>query len=188
MLYALRSETCGFETHHSDLDRSVVRWLTERADPAMLAEIENAPLSREYFGDLALALQNTTVFGDTALCLLPRAEGAEIVGELADLLVRCCSIRRVLSGAVVEGDLVVSVRTERWDDSAARLVQAVLKGLGSGGGHTHRAGGKVPGVNGGPNGDQVKNELRRRWLAACGVAESSGTPLVSRTEILGNLT
>jgi nanoRNase/pAp phosphatase (c-di-AMP/oligoRNAs hydrolase) len=187
MLYALRAETRAFETHHSDLDRSVLRWLTERADPSMLAEIESAPLSREYFGELALALQSTTVFGDTAFCLLPRAEGAEIVGELADLLVRCRSIRRVLSGAVVEGDLVVSVRTERSRDSASRLVQTLLKGLGSGGGHAHRAGGKIAGLNGVPIRGTLKDELRQRWLEACGIAEASGTPLVSRTEILENL-
>jgi nanoRNase/pAp phosphatase (c-di-AMP/oligoRNAs hydrolase) len=185
MLYALRAETRAFQTHHSELDRSVIRWLTERADPAMLAEIESAPLSREYFIDLVLALQSTTVFGDAALCLLPRAEGEEVVGELADLLVRCRSISRVLSGAVVGGDLVVSVRTERSGDSAARLAQTVLEGLGSAGGHAHRAGGKVPGVNGASG--KLKSELRQRWLAACGVTESSGTPLVSRDEILRNL-
>ena len=183
MLYAIRSETHGCETHHSDLDRAMIPWLTERADPAMLAEIESAPLSRDYFGDLALALQSTMVFGDAALCLLPRAEGAEIVGELADLLVRCRSIHRVLSGALVKGDLLVSVRTERTGDIAASLVQTVLDGLGSGGGHVHRAGGKVAGVGSGPIRDELKHEIQRRWLAACGVAESSGELLVSRTEI-----
>jgi nanoRNase/pAp phosphatase (c-di-AMP/oligoRNAs hydrolase) len=180
MLYAIRTETHGCETYHSGLDREILLWLTERADPALLAEIESAPLSPDYFGDLVLALQSTVVFGDAALCLLPQAEGAEIVGELADLLVRCRNIHRVLSGALVKGDLVVSVRTERTGDIAATLVQTVLEGLGSGGGHVHRAGGKVPGVGSGPMRAELKQEIRRRWLAACGVAESGGVPLVSR--------
>ena len=187
MLYAIHTETHGCETHHSDLDRAVILWLTERADPALLAEIKSAPLSRVYFGDLALALESTVVYGDAALCLLPQAEGAEIVGELADLLVRCRGIHRVLSGALVNGDLVVSVRTERSDDIAARLVQIVLDGLGNGGGHVHRAGGKVPGVGSASIHDEVKREIRRRWLATCGVTESPGEPLISRTEILTNL-
>jgi hypothetical protein len=180
MLYAIRTETRGCETHHTDLDRKVVLWLTERADPALLAEIESAPLSRDYFDDLATALQSTVVFGDAALCLLPRAEGAEIVGEMADLLVRCRSVHRVLSGALVNGDLVISVRTERPGDVAASLVQTLLDGLGSGGGHVHRAGGKVAGVVGGTTCDDLKHEIRRRWLTACGVTESTGEPLVSR--------
>src|SRR4029077_21275397 len=101
MLYAIHSETRGYETHYTALDREVVLWLTERADPGLLAEIESAPLSRAYYGDLFAALQCTRVFGDAALCLLPRAECAEIVGELADLLIRCRDIQRVLTGAVV---------------------------------------------------------------------------------------
>ncbi|MFC1597221.1 hypothetical protein ACFL5Q_04680 [Planctomycetota bacterium] len=58
-------------------------WLTERAEPTLLAEIESAPLGAEYYGDLVLAIQNTFDYGQTALCLLTRAAGAEIVGEVA---------------------------------------------------------------------------------------------------------
>lgn len=188
MLYAIRTETRSFETHYTELDRSVLLWLTERADPALLAAIESAPLSREYFSDLALAIQSTRVFGNTALCLLPRAEGAEIVGELADLLVRCRGIHRVLSGALVDGDFLVSVRTEHEGDSATLLVQKVLAGLGTGGGHTHRAGGEVSSV---PDGEveraALKENLRNRWLDVCGLPATNGEPLISRREIIENL-
>ena len=44
ILYAIRTETCGSETVHSPLDREIVTWLTDLADPTLLAEIENAPL------------------------------------------------------------------------------------------------------------------------------------------------
>ena len=87
--YAVRTETRGNEVRYSRLDRTVIMWLSEWSDPAQLAEIENAPLKPEYFSDLALALQGTFIYGDTALCLLPRASGPEIVGEVADLLIRC---------------------------------------------------------------------------------------------------
>ena len=43
MLYAMRTETCGCETEHSELDRSIMLWLTEHAEPGLIAEIENAP-------------------------------------------------------------------------------------------------------------------------------------------------
>jgi nanoRNase/pAp phosphatase (c-di-AMP/oligoRNAs hydrolase) len=169
------------------LDKTAVLWLTERADPALLAEIESAPLSRDYFDDLAMALFGSTVFGDAVYCLLPQAEGAEIVGEVADLLVRCRSICRVFCGALVGGDLVVSVRTERPEDNAAKLVQKVLVGLGSGGGHRHRAGGKIPDVAGATITDALNANLRRRWLSACGIANTSGTPFITGTEIRGHI-
>jgi nanoRNase/pAp phosphatase (c-di-AMP/oligoRNAs hydrolase) len=188
MLYAVRAETRGNETGFSRLDRAIVLWLTERADPSLLAEIENAPLARSYFGDLILALQNTFLYDDAAFCLLPRASGPEIVGEVADLLIRCECTRLVFCGAVVGDDLLVSVRTDKGSKNATLLLQATLQGLGSGGGHEHRAGGKIPGCcRTGRITDDLENELRDRWLAACGVDRQRGTRLVARREIVENL-
>ena len=188
VLYAIRTETRGCETYHSRLDRSVLRWSTERADPSWLAEIEDAPLRLEYFGDLVLALQSTFLYDDTALCLLPRALGPEIVGEVADLLIRCEAIRRVLCGAVVHNDLLLSVRTQRDGEDAAELVRATLEGIGQGGGHGHRAGGKIPGAGRRETlADVYRDELRSRWLAACGANPDHRLHLVARREIVENL-
>jgi hypothetical protein len=169
------------------LDRRVLNWLTRRADPELLAAIEDAPLSRDYYGDLVLALQNTFLYDDIAFCLLPRAEGPEIVGEVADLLIRCREIRRVFCGAMVDEDVLISVRTSS-DGNASQLIQQTLEGLGHGGGHEHRAGGKIPGVC---LGDRVPcdvvEELRARWLTACDVDRQRGTRLIRRQEIVKNL-
>lgn len=188
MVYALRTETRGCETHHSRLDRKILTWLTERAEPALLAEIETAPLCREYFGDLMLALQSTFVYDDAALCFLPRAIGAEIVGEVADLLIRCSGIRRVLCAAVVNGDLIFSSRTAVDSGNATQLLLSTLNGLGGAGGHVQRAGGKIPGItNGSKVAGDLHEELRRRWLAACGVQRKRGTRLIAKREIVDNL-
>ena len=188
VLYAIRTETCGSETHHSELDRSVITWLTELADAAILAEIENAPLERNYFGDLVLAMQGTFVYDDAALCFLPRASCAEIVGEVADLLIRGKGIRRVLCAAVVAGDLLVSARTERHGENAARLLQTTLDGLGGCGGHAHRAGGSILAIGQKTRiTENLHDDLRSRWLAACGVNRRRGERLVAKRDIVENL-
>jgi nanoRNase/pAp phosphatase (c-di-AMP/oligoRNAs hydrolase) len=189
MLYAIQTETRGSETHYSRLDRIIVLWLTERADPSILAEIENAPLARSYFGDLSLALQSTFLYDEAAFCLLPRASCPEIVGEVADLLIRCRDIKTVFCGAAIDCDLLISARTDRdYQKNAALLLQAALEGLGGGGGHQHRAGGKIAGAcRNGRIPDGLEDELRDRWLAACGVDRQRGTRLVARREIVENL-
>jgi nanoRNase/pAp phosphatase (c-di-AMP/oligoRNAs hydrolase) len=188
LLYAIQTESIGNEVYFSRLDRTVHQWLSRFADPAVLAEIENAPLSPEYFADLALALQGTFIYGDTALCLLPRASGPEIVGEVADLLIRCEGIRRVLCGAVFRDDIVLSVRTHPDGEDAAALVRNTLHGLGYGGGHRHRAGGKIPGRGRGPMVlELLQDELLTRWLIACGIDHQRGHHLIARREIVENL-
>jgi nanoRNase/pAp phosphatase (c-di-AMP/oligoRNAs hydrolase) len=186
LLFAIHTETRGRESRYSRLDRSAFTWLTERANPSQLAEIETAPLGREYYGDLILAVQNTFTYDDAAFCLLPRASGPEIVGEVADLLIRGEDIWRVFCGAVVHEDLLVSVRTGRREDDASELVRRALAGLGEAGGHRHRAGGRILRV--GPKiTEDLENELRNRWLDACGVDRQRGTRLVARREIVENL-
>ncbi len=101
----------------------MLNWLTRRADPELLAEIEDAPLSRDYYGDMVLALQNTFLYDDIAFCLLPCAEGPEIVGEVADLLIRCREIQRVFCGAMVDEDVIVSVRTAEGGGNATELIR-----------------------------------------------------------------
>ena len=142
LLYALRTETRGSETSYTTLDNEMIVWLTERAEPELLAEIENAPLSLEWYSDLVLAMQCTTLLGDVALCFLPRAAGPEIVGEVADLLIRCDGIRRVLCAAVVAKDLMISVRTTKDAEDACSLVVETIGELGGGGGHGGRCRGR----------------------------------------------
>jgi nanoRNase/pAp phosphatase (c-di-AMP/oligoRNAs hydrolase) len=188
LLYALQTETAGNEVYYSRLDRTIMLWLSRYGDPAVLAEIENAPLSPAYFADLALALQGTFIYGDTALCLLPRASGPEIVGEVADLLIRCEGIRRVLCGALVNEDIVLSARTRPDGEDAAALVRSTVEGLGYGGGHRHRAGGKIPGRGRGPVVlELLQDELLSRWLIACGIDHQRGHHLIARREIVENL-
>jgi nanoRNase/pAp phosphatase (c-di-AMP/oligoRNAs hydrolase) len=183
ILYAIRTETSGSETQHSALDRAIVRWCTAIADPALLAEIENAPLDPEYFSDLTLAMQSTTVYDSTAICFLPQALGAEIVGEVADLLVRCRGIDSVLCAAVIGDDLVLSARTDRSGGDAACLLRSTVERLGGCGGHMHRAGGKIIGVA--PHAklpSSLMAELRVRWLAANGTTYHRGKHLVARRD------
>ncbi len=184
LLFAIRTETRGGETYHSRLDRSVLLWLTERANPSLLAEIDSAPLRLEYYGDLILGLQNTFLYGDTAFCLLPRASGPEIVGEVADMLIRCEAIFRVLCGAVVRGDMLFSVRTRREADDAGEMARKTLDGLGDAGGHSHRAGGKIPAPK---ITEALQDELRKRWLETCAAEGRRGTRLVAPREIKENL-
>lgn len=188
MVYAIRTETRGCETAHTALDCSAVAWLSALANPSLIAEIESAPLPVDYFENLAMALQNTQLFGDTAFCLLPQAAAAETVGEVADLLIRGMETKRVLCAVVMNDQLLVSVRTDRDDEDSARLVQQTLLGWGRGGGHQHRAGGKVSSLRQlNLGGKKLRNELLARWLVACGSDASSPSWLVDRGEIARNL-
>ncbi len=188
LLFAIRTELSGHRISLTRTDRGVLSWLSARADYGKLAEIESAPLSREYFYDLLLALENVFIYEDASLCFLPQASGAEIVGEVADLLIRCQGIERVLCGAVVEDDLVLSARTTPRGGNVLTLLRATVSGLGHCGGHLLRAGGKIAGVrHDGAIPETLYETLRERWLSACKVDQQRGSRLVRKQVILEHL-
>jgi nanoRNase/pAp phosphatase (c-di-AMP/oligoRNAs hydrolase) len=187
LLYAIRADSTG-SSAFSMADHRALRWLGQRADQQKLADIENAPLQPDYFADMLLAMENTFVYDDVALCFLPGASGSEILAEVADLLIRHRDLTRVMVAGVVEGDLLVSVRAKPGAGDASELVVRALKGMGHGGGHRHRAGGKVPGIARGERvSEDLQSELRTRWLEVCGVDAQRGVRLVPKREILENL-
>ena len=188
LLLGVWSEIRGNETRFAHADRAAIDWLTDRADHDLMAEIQNAPLPVEYFSDVVLAVQNTFVYGRTAICLLPQASAADTVGEAADLLVRCEHVDRILCAALVGEDMLLSARTTSGGGHAAQLVARTVRDLGRSGGHEHRAGGRIFGVVPGDEGlEPLHRRIRQRWLAACGVEGTACERLVSKRTILENL-
>lgn len=105
--------------------------------------------------------------------------------EFADLLIRCAEIERALCGAVVNNLLTISVRTSLTGGDAVRLLGATLKGLGHWGGHPNRAGGRI--IASGESSTvtrQTLDDVKSRWLRACGVDETRGARLVTKRDVL----
>ena len=188
LLFAIRTEIIGQQRRVTALDRRVLGWLGNLADHGKLAEIEAAPLPRTYFADLLLALENVFIYEDAAICFLPQAAGAEVVGEVADLVVRCAGVRNVLCGAAIENDFILSARTAAETGEVVPLLGATLRGVGHWGGHEHRAGGKIQNLRqDGRAPESLMATLKERWLTACRVDQQRGTRLVAKQAILEHL-
>lgn len=180
MLYGITSDAASSPVL-TQKDRSAFSWLATRSDYNLLAAVETAPLPRSHYRDLRSALSNAEVIEDSVYCFLARVAGPETVAEIADLLIRCDGASRALCAGIVGEDVLVSVRSATQGSKASRLVRQCLQGLGQGGGHERRGGGKIScsGRSG-----KAKREmgalLRSRWLQACGLPSSGGVPLVGK--------
>jgi hypothetical protein len=78
---------------------------------------------------------------------------------------------------VYQGSLILSVRTRSQEHAAEELVQAIVAGQGSAGGHGTMAGGQIP--LGDRGAEQKVRLLRRRALHHLGIQpEGGGKPLI----------
>ena len=185
LTYGIYSDA-GVHEKFTPTDSAALSWLARRMDPALFGQIGNPPLESAYYEDLALALESCFTYDGVALCFLPRASCPEVVGEVADLLIRGEGIESVLCAAVVESRMICSARTSTQGGSAADLVGKTLKDESgaSWGGHEHRAGGHVN-LNACPlSPSDLEGRIRQNWLAATGVEKQRGLRLVAKKEIL----
>jgi nanoRNase/pAp phosphatase (c-di-AMP/oligoRNAs hydrolase) len=170
LVYAMRTETKGGETFHTNLDRAILTWLTGLANPTTLAEIESAPFSCSHLSELSLALQSTLLLNGTAFCYLPEHYEAGLVAEVADWLIRCEELYCVFCAATCGRDVLVSVRTKRATEHAGSLAQSLVQGLGKAGGHQHRGGATIRDpAKQGMDSLSLRCELLGRWRQLCGI-------------------
>ena len=127
----------------SELDVEVFEFLSQHMNRQALAAITNPRLPAAYFRTLKDALGKARLYDGLTLCSLGRTTSAEMVAEVADLLLRMEGVRAVFCGGLVRQSYYVSVRTEVGGD-AWSLIRAGMDGEdGSSGGHGSVAGGSI---------------------------------------------
>ncbi|HVT45491.1 MAG TPA: DHH family phosphoesterase [Thermoanaerobaculia bacterium] len=171
LLYGIRSETQDLGREVSHRDRTAYQFLFPLADTQKLAAISRPALEPRYYEQLAAALDSLEYGDRRAVCSMGEVGEPDFVPEIADLAVRMEGIDWVLATGTHHGRLYLSVRTNDERSNAGEVMQAVLEGIGRGGGHGMRGGGAVALRENGIRREEIEPELKRRFLAYTGDAE-----------------
>ena len=141
--YGIRTDTADLSRNVSELDVQVVEFLAKHLDRQALAAITNPDLPVAYFRTLKDALSKVRLYDGLVLCSLGNTTSAEMVAEVADMLLRMEGTKAVFCGGLVGQSYYISVRTETGGD-AWRLIKAGIETEeGSCGGHGSVAGGSI---------------------------------------------
>jgi nanoRNase/pAp phosphatase (c-di-AMP/oligoRNAs hydrolase) len=92
------------------------------------------------------ALANVEVRDAVAFCWFPDGCNQNLLGILGDFFISLEEADFVVLCARNDSVINISVRSERDDWNASRIVQAALEGVGFGGGHADMAGGLIRGA------------------------------------------
>ena len=183
LAYGIRTDTADLSRNVSELDLRAFEYLSPRIDRQKLAAITNPRLPVAYFQALNHALRKVRMYDGVTLCSLGRTTSAEMVAEVADLLLRMEGVRAVFCGGLVGASYYVSVRTELGVD-AWGLIRAGMEGEnGSCGGHGSVAGGSVVLDQGDSRAlRRLERRLERNVLRAMGVSGSNAAMLGDRDD------
>lgn len=179
LLYGIRSDTqsLGREATKADIDAFLA--LYPLANQRMLSRIEHATVPREYFRLLAAALKNARVFGKGIFSDLGEVDNADMIPEVADLLLRNEDSTWALTLGIYEDDLLLSLRTSETGADAGRLMRHLVSRKGTGGGHRALAGGQVPITNKSANSiKKLIDTIQKRFAEHLDETKNKADPLV----------
>ena len=140
----VRYDTADLSRNVSPLDEEAYFETFRRGDRDAIARIDHPPLPRNYYSVLGSALTRARQHGPLVLALLGRVENPESVAEMADFFLRMKGVSWVVVGGAFEEEYVLSLRTDYAFGKAYPLMERVLGGEGSFGGHGHIAGARIP--------------------------------------------
>jgi nanoRNase/pAp phosphatase (c-di-AMP/oligoRNAs hydrolase) len=188
LLYGIETELNGYPREASTLDDSAVHFLYPLADKELLAKIKHAPLPQAYFECILQALQSSFVYDRLLISWVNDLPQPEMAAQVVDFMIRLEDIDWAICAGLFEGQLILSVRTCLSRGRAGEILRQVVGKMGRAGGHDRRAGGFVELPSTSLSGiEQVQGELRRRLLKALHIDECRGQRLVSRKEMLQNI-
>jgi len=189
LLFAIESDLAGAAGQPGELDNIALSNLTLIADTRKLYRMRYLDLPQNFFISYAQALNNA-VFYDTALMsnldTIPSPERPAIA---ADFLLRFDQAKWALVSGIINGNLLLSLRTYPGGKfSAAELMSRLVRGMGEGGGHRSKAGGAIKLKEGTPAEiERIRNVLRRRYLRALGIKGARAQRLIPKQEIAASV-
>lgn len=181
LFYAIKSETEDLGRDWSKSDRDAYLKLMPLCNNRILHEITHPKSSRIYFKYFETGIKNAKIYGNALVFNLYNIDHPEIVAEIADFLMRVEGVEIVLGLGCYHEEGILSMRTSQQETHAGILMQTVIKGLGTGGGHSMTAGGQIrplEAVRGSLG--AMEYELTDRLLTALGREHTEPELLVGR--------
>ena len=176
LFYGIKTDTLGLARGASQDDVNAFLFLQRRLDAEALAEIESAPVGREYFGFLHAAARNALIRGGIVTCDLGNVDRPDLPAEMADLLGRLDEAKWTIVVGEFRRCLYLAVRTRLRRGRAGRLAASVVGSRGMAGGHGSIAGGQIPLKRG--SGEALAREILQGFVDALGPPAEPSVPLV----------
>lgn len=180
LFYAIRSETQDLGREWSPPDRRAYQDLLSLSNNRILFEISHAKVPSHYFLNFNQALESARIFHDIMVFNLFEVEHPDMVAELADFLLRMDGVSVVLGMGCCNEEEVLSLRTDREDLFAGKIIRDIVEGLGTAGGHGMIAGGQIKPMQGNHAVQrELENTLSKRLIKVLGYESTRGRRLLA---------
>lgn len=180
LLYGIRSDTQDLGREATQVDVKAIEWLYPLANKRMLSQIQRGSVPRVYFQMLAEALKNARIYGTAIVTSLGRIDNPDMIGEVADFLLREDKTTWTMCLGLFNGKILISLRTNDENNKAGTIVKRLVARKGTGGGHQTYAGGQIP-LTENTQGEwtRMEKQLRQKFVRLIGTGENQAVKLIA---------
>ncbi|MFC1635612.1 bifunctional oligoribonuclease/PAP phosphatase NrnA [Planctomycetota bacterium] len=180
LLYGIRSDTQDLGREAIQADIEAIEWLYPLANKRMLSQIQRGSVPKEYFQMLAIALKNARIFGSAIVTSLGPINNPDMIGDVADLLLREDQTTWTMCMGQYNGKILISLRTTNENNKAETVMKKLVARRGTGGGHQTYAGGQIPLKQNTPSEFmRLARQLRQKFVRLIGAGEHQPIKLIN---------
>jgi nanoRNase/pAp phosphatase (c-di-AMP/oligoRNAs hydrolase) len=143
LVYGIRSDTQDLGGESTRPDIEAYSALYPVANRRMLEEIKSKRVPGAYFELLMRGISGALVYGSRIVTNIGETDNPDMIGEIADLLLRREGIDWTLCYGRFQGRMLLSLRTSDPLANAGRIMRAIVGKYGTGGGHNALAGAQI---------------------------------------------
>ncbi len=148
LFYAIKSETQDLGREWSKADREAYLKLLPISNNRILFDIIHPQVSANYYTTFHTAIENAKIYGEFLVFSLEKIENPDLVAELADFLLPMQEVKYVLGMGWYNGTQILSMRSSNSEANLGVVIQKIVAGIGTAGGHGMIAGGQIREVAG----------------------------------------
>ncbi|HOF01443.1 MAG TPA: DHHA1 domain-containing protein [Spirochaetota bacterium] len=143
LLIGLNMDTALLTRGVSEEDIGAYSYLYSYANSKMVNSILRNYIQQKDLRFYKEAIDNLKIIDKVGFCYFPDGCNQNLLGIIGDFFLSLREVDFMVLAANNENNINLSVRSERDDWNAARVIQKVLSGIGFGGGHSDMAGGII---------------------------------------------
>ncbi len=170
LLAGIQSDTDFLSRKATDADFEAYAALFKAGDWELASRVVRTTLDLRELHLVIEALGKAEVRNGLFFAMIAGPCGQEALAVLAEFVLRAEDLEAAVVGERDAGGLHLSVRCKNSRLSAFSLVRAALEGIGTGGGHSHSAGGIVPAAT-----NPGEDVVRSRFFTAAARAAATHT-------------
>lgn len=164
LAYGIKMDTNNFLRGTTDFDVDMFAYAFKQADLEQMNAMYKNVMEFSDLKAYATAIDSIQIYDRSGFAVIPYDCPDALIAIISDFILSLDVIDISVVYAVRKDGLKFSVRSEKKDIDAGKLIHHALKGIGTGGGHATMAGGLIPAEKRDRLGEKYDFEIRKRFM------------------------